>query len=220
MLWNIFACIIPRLWWYRYISSSGSMHPQWSWDSGQGPGQWVKCVACVNLPFTSETRERQRDSRDRGVGSSIYPLAPSLAGPSPLTADRLSLSCFPTLALDSHSPYAPSHTSGLYVQVLTVYSCWWLRETSSGSLTNQSHGEQIHLLKQESEDFLWSCGGFPVTAFSWKSTSKCYLRSRKQWISFLRLSPKVVNDHTVQLTPYQPAGEGQWDVKPMYMLPV
>lgn len=55
-------------------------------------------------------------------------------------------------------------------------------------------------------------------AFSRKSTSKCYLQFRKQQTSFLRLSPKVVNDHTVQLTPYLPVGEGQWDVKPIYML--
>ena len=32
-------------------------------------------------------------------------------------------------------------------------------------------------------------------------------------------STKVVNDHTVQLSPYLPVGEGQWDVKPIYMLP-
>lgn len=38
-------------------------------------------------------------------------------------------------------------------------------------------------------------------AFSWKSTSKCYLQFRKQQTSFLRLSPKVVTTTQSSLLP-------------------
>lgn len=63
----------------------------------------MKCVACVSLPFMSETREGQRDSsRDGSVGSFIYSLALSLAHQVPSPADRFSLACYPTVALASH----------------------------------------------------------------------------------------------------------------------
>lgn len=74
---------------------------------------WLESI----LPFMSERQGRAETAAD--VGSRIIHVASAfLAGPNPLPADSRSLSCFLTLALDTHFPLLPHTLQGFLFKSL------------------------------------------------------------------------------------------------------
>lgn len=71
----MFSCIVPKLGLCRNISPSRGVHTQGPWGWGCGPVGWMSGVACLSLPFPSETTEERRGSRRGGEQDCPFPLS-------------------------------------------------------------------------------------------------------------------------------------------------